>query len=187
MWEQAISEVRKGNVERACELFGSIFSKRQGNGWAAGPPFLRKSCKKAVKFIISRLFVVDLIGIEPTTLRMRTVRSPSWAIGPYLVILYIFARFVCAVCCPDRARVMLRLLSQLSYRPILAVFQSKKLWKTDSWDIQFWGVSPENRTAELEGNLSRGMCLHMDANVVRSQGGKFSAHGLRCMVCKNRW
>ena len=28
------------------------------------------------------LKMVDLIGIEPTTLRMRTVRSPSWAIGP---------------------------------------------------------------------------------------------------------
>ena len=29
------------------------------------------------------LKMVDLIGIEPTTLRMRTVRSPSWAMGPY--------------------------------------------------------------------------------------------------------
>ena len=64
------------------------FLKRQGNGWAAGPLFLQKSCKKAVKLIISRLFMVDLIGIEPTTLRMRTVRSPSWAIGPLWWVLW---------------------------------------------------------------------------------------------------
>ena len=40
------------------------------------------------------------------------------------------------------------------------------------------------RTAELEGNQSRGMCLHMDANRTLSQSGKFSANGLRCMVCQ---
>ena len=33
--------------------------------------FLKKSCKKAVKFIISRLFVVDSKGIEPSTSAMR--------------------------------------------------------------------------------------------------------------------
>ena len=32
--------------------------------------------------------MVDLIGIEPTTLRMRTVRSPSWAIGPLWWVLW---------------------------------------------------------------------------------------------------
>ena len=111
-----------GVLNSGCERSGGWYGKRGGNGWATGPPFLRKSCKKAVKLIISRLFVVDLIGIEPTTLRMRTVRSPSWAIGPYLVVLYIFACSVCAVCCSDRARVMLRLLSQLSYRPIFGYF-----------------------------------------------------------------
>ena len=49
MWEQAISEVRKGNVERACKLFGSIFSKRQGNDWATDPAFLRKKLQKSRK------------------------------------------------------------------------------------------------------------------------------------------
>ena len=34
-----------------------------------------EECKKAVKFIISRLFVVDLIGIEPTTCRLQGGRS----------------------------------------------------------------------------------------------------------------
>ena len=36
----------------------------------------------AVVFTTAISILVDLIGIEPTTLRMRTVRSPSWAIGP---------------------------------------------------------------------------------------------------------
>ena len=70
-------------LNSGCERSGGWYGKQGGNGWATGPSFLQKSCKKAVKFIISRLFVVDLIGIEPTTLRMRTVRSPSWAMGPY--------------------------------------------------------------------------------------------------------
>ena len=39
-----------------------------------------------------------------------------------MVVLYIFARFVCAVCCSDRARVMLCLLSHLSYGPIFVCF-----------------------------------------------------------------
>ena len=135
--------------------------------------------------------MVDLIGIEPTTLRMRTVRSPSWAIGPYLVVLYIFAWLICAVCCFGRAGVMLRWLSQLSYRPKStvpkaeqknkaiwnyrcgrklnplrsqlsyepksAIFQSKKLWKTDFWDIRFWGEITENQTSEWEENQRCGM------------------------------
>ena len=62
-------------LNSGCERRGGWYGKQGGNGWATGPSFLQKSCKKAVKFIISRLFVVDLIGIEPTTLRMRTVRS----------------------------------------------------------------------------------------------------------------
>ena len=170
---------------------GGWYGKQGGNGWATGPPFLQKSCKKAVKLIISRLFVVDLIGIEPTTLRMRTVRSPSWAIGPYLVVLYIFAWLICAVCCFGRAGVMLRWLSQLSYRPKStvpkaeqknkaiwnyrcgrklnplrsqlsyepksAIFQSKKLWKTDFWDIRFWGEITENQTSKWEENQRCGM------------------------------
>lgn len=39
---------------------------------------------------------------------------------------------------------------------------------------------------ELETKIGAVMCVHMDANRTLSQGGKFSAHGLRCMVCKNR-
>ena len=169
--------------------------------------------------------MVDLIGIEPTTLRMRTVRSPSWAIGPYLVVLYIFAWLICAVCCFGRAGVMLRWLSQtelraqinrsqaeqknkaiwnyrcgrklnplrsqlsyrpkstvpkveqknkaiwnyrcgrkpnplrsqLSYEPKSAIFQSKKLWKTDFWDIRFWGEITENQTSKWEENQRCGM------------------------------
>ena len=144
-------------LNSGCERSGGWYGKQGGNGWATGPSFLQKSCKKAVKFIISRLFVVDLIGIEPTTLRMRTVRSPSWAIGPYLVVLYIFARFVCAVCCSGRARVMLRWLSQLSYGPILAIFHRKKLWKTDFQHIRFWGKIMENQTSEWEESHRYGM------------------------------
>ena len=66
---------------------GVLNNGREGSGglvWETGRKRLSygttlftKSCKKAVKLIISRLFMVDLIGIEPTTLRMRTVRSPS--------------------------------------------------------------------------------------------------------------
>ena len=37
--------------------------------------FLKKVAKKAVKFQISRLFVVDSKGFEPSTSRMRTERS----------------------------------------------------------------------------------------------------------------
>ena len=43
------------------------------------------------KMAVIFLKMVDLIGIEPTTLRMRTVRSPSWAIGPYCRFLRVFA------------------------------------------------------------------------------------------------
>lgn len=35
---------------------------------------------------------------------------------------------------------------------------------------------------ELETKIGAVMCVHMDANRTLSQCGKFSAHGLRCMV-----
>ena len=35
---------------------------------------------------------------------------------------------------------------------------------------------------KLEGKIGPVMETHMDANAALSQGGKFSAHGLRCMV-----
>ena len=35
---------------------------------------------------------------------------------------------------------------------------------------------------ELETKIGAVMCVHMDANRTLSQGGKFSANGLRCMV-----
>ncbi len=36
-----------------------------------------KKSQKAVKHKISQLFMVDLMGVEPTTSRMRTERSPT--------------------------------------------------------------------------------------------------------------
>ena len=38
--------------------------------------FLTATKKKDTTYVVS-FFLVDLIGIEPTTLRMRTVRSPA--------------------------------------------------------------------------------------------------------------
>ena len=48
-------------------------------------------------------------------------------------------------------------LSQLSYEPKSAIFQSKKLWKTDFWDIRFWGEITENQTSEWDENQRCGM------------------------------
>ena len=52
-------------------------SKPTGNARFASIQIPSKSCKKAVKYEISQLFVVDLKGFEPSTSRMRTERSPS--------------------------------------------------------------------------------------------------------------
>ena len=60
-----------------CEPSGGYFCKIAGNGWFAGPALSSKSCKKAVKSSISRPFLVETKRIELSTLRMRTVRSPS--------------------------------------------------------------------------------------------------------------
>ena len=76
-------------LETLCNTFGislgQFFSKGVSFKWSKQ------------KFVCGKIMVkrkmVDLIGIEPTTLRMRTVRSPSWAIGPYLVILYNLKHF----------------------------------------------------------------------------------------------
>ena len=51
--------------------------KFAGNARFASTQIFSKSCKKAVKYEISQLFVVDLKGFEPSTSRMRTERSPS--------------------------------------------------------------------------------------------------------------
>ena len=77
--------------------------------------------------------MVDLIGIEPTTLRMRTVRSPSWAIGPYCRFLTVFQN-------------KKRSFKVFSFREFRRNY-SPKSWASYRW----W------------------MCVHMDANVVRSQ------------------
>ena len=37
---------------------------------------------------------------------------------------------------------------------------------------------------ELETKIGAVMCVHVDANRTLSQSGKFSANGLRCMVCQ---
>ena len=125
-------------LNSGCERSGGLVRETGRKRLSYRPTIFAKKLQKAVKFIISRLFVVDLIGIEPTTLRMRTVRSPSWAIGPYLVVLYIFARFVCAVCCSDRARVILRWLSQLRYRPITS-HQRTGIINCLNWPPDRWG------------------------------------------------
>ena len=40
----------------------------------------------------------------------------------------------------------------------------------------------EKSDEKLEGKNGPVMEVHTDANAALSQGGKFSAHGLRCMV-----
>ena len=59
------------------EPSGDYFCEITGNEWLAGPAHFSKSCKKAVKPSVSRLFLVETKRIELSTLRMRTVRSPS--------------------------------------------------------------------------------------------------------------
>ena len=67
--------------------WGDILGKQLRNAWATGPQLSWKSCKKAVKCWISRLFMVDSKGFEPSTSRMRTERSPNWATSPSLFSL----------------------------------------------------------------------------------------------------
>ena len=42
----------------------------------------------------------------------------------------------------------------------------------------------EESDEKLEGKIGPVMEVHMDANAALSQSGKFSANGLRCMVCQ---
>ena len=51
--------------------------KSAGNARFASTQIFSKSCKKAVKYGISQLFVVGLKGFEPSTSRMRTERSTA--------------------------------------------------------------------------------------------------------------
>ena len=67
------------------------------------------------------LKMVDLIGIEPTTLRMRTVRSPSWAIGPYYRFLPI-------------SQNKKRSFEVLSFRELRRKF-SPKSWANHQWSM----------------------------------------------------
>ncbi len=108
------------------------------------------------------LKMVDLIGIEPTTLRMRTVRSPSWAIGPYCRFLQAFCnkkrifkffdfrrfrRKFSPKSWAETRRSMCdhrdanRTLSQLSYRP-----KYKIVW------LQYMGFA---LPAELQAHMNR--------------------------------
>ena len=52
--------------------------KFAGNARFASMQSPSNSCKKAVKYEISQLFLVDLKGFEPSTSRMRTERSAAW-------------------------------------------------------------------------------------------------------------
>ena len=42
----------------------------------------------------------------------------------------------------------------------------------------------EKPNEKLEGRIRQVMEVHMNANRTLSQSGKFSANGLRCMVCQ---
>ena len=57
-------------------LFPIISKTRQKRSVRIRDKSLKKS-QKAVKHKISQLFMVDLMGVEPTTSRMRTERSPT--------------------------------------------------------------------------------------------------------------
>ena len=56
---------------KGCEPIGGKFKRKSARIKVS------ISCKKPRNHLISRLFMVDLKGFEPTTLRMRTVRSPN--------------------------------------------------------------------------------------------------------------
>ena len=71
--------------EEGCERTGGHFGKQLRNAWATGPQLPQKSCKKAVKFNISRLFVVDSKGFEPSTSRMRKV---IWTFFAWFPMIY---------------------------------------------------------------------------------------------------
>ena len=58
-------------LNSGCERSGGLVRETGRKRLSYRPTIFAKKLQKAVKFIISRLFVVDLIGIEPTTLRMR--------------------------------------------------------------------------------------------------------------------
>ena len=64
---------------------------------------------------------------------------------------------------------MLRLLSQLSYGPKSAIFQSKKLRKTVFLDIRFLRGKSGKPDEKLEGKIGPVMEVHTDANRTLSQ------------------
>ena len=71
------------------------------------------------------IHLVDPIGIEPTTLRMRTVRSPRLSYGPKSTVPKAEQKKQYEIIRCGRKPNPLR--SQLSYGPILAIFHRKKL------------------------------------------------------------
>ena len=66
-----------GVMNSGCERSGGLVRKIGQKRLNCRPAIFTKKSQKSVKLMVSRIFLVDLIGIEPTTLRMRTVRSPS--------------------------------------------------------------------------------------------------------------
>ena len=124
-----------GDANRAGSAFGVWFLRwRTKNGassvqrlecepfgveWAEAPRLVSgtlkskhpEKYKSAMKSLISRHFLVDPKGLEPSTSRMRTERSPRLSYGPIWRYFVVF-----------RARLADCLLSQLSYRPIRRYF-----------------------------------------------------------------
>ncbi len=59
--------------------------------------------------------------------------------------------------------------SQLRYRPLLAIFQSKKLRKMDFWRYSILREKSEKPNEKLEGRIRQVMEVHMNANRTLSQ------------------
>ena len=74
---QFLPSFSHGKIE--CEPGGVNFTKKRGNGRFAGPQNPLKSYEKAAKSIDLTAFLVETKRIELSTLRMRTVRSPTRA------------------------------------------------------------------------------------------------------------
>ena len=149
--------------------------------------FLEKVAKKPWNIEFHGFFMVDSKGFEPSTSRMRTERSPNWATSPSLFSLnksYLF-RLCNLLECLGPCYVAFALPAEL--RAHIGHFSSKKVAKNGFSGYSFLRGKSGKSDCWLERDRSRGMCVHMDANVVRSQGGKFSAHGLRCMVWWKCW
>ena len=61
-------------------------------------------------------------------------------------------------------------------------FSIKKVAKNGFLRYSILREKSEKPNEKLEGRIRQVMEVHMNANRTLSQGGKFSAHGLRCMV-----